>query len=58
MTQAEAPWEYRAPGNALATAVIFTPFWIYYLLATIKELTGSKSEIKRENGKSGTELSI
>lgn len=36
------PYDYiQAPGNALATAISFVPFWIYYLKATIKELSSA-----------------
>jgi len=31
-------FDYRpAPGGSLATAIVFVPFWVYYLLALLRE---------------------
>lgn len=43
------PYEYvQGPGNALATAISFVPFWIYYLRATIKELSSAHKTVPPE----------
>lgn len=48
------PYEFRpAPGNALATAIAFVPFWVYYLKTTLTQLSAGRNGPRQEGRPDG-----